>query len=64
MNIYEHISDLGEMSERVKNNQDKILDIFDKDNNEHIGLLNETVELMNDIERLEQDYRKLLENVQ
>jgi hypothetical protein len=64
MNIYEHISDLSEMSERVKNNQDKILDIFVKDNNEHISLLNETVELMNDIERLEQDYRKLLENVQ
>ena len=62
MNIYEHIASLGDMKERVKGNQDKILDIFEKGNADHIRILKETNELLADAERLEQEYLKLQED--
>jgi len=61
MNIYKSIADLGDLKERVKGNQDAILDIFEKGNADHIRILKETCELIAEAERLEQEYLKLQE---
>lgn len=60
MNIFEHIADLGDLKERVKGNQDAILDIFEKGNADHIRIMKETCELIADAERLEEEYYKLM----
>ena len=62
MNIYEHIANLEDMKERVKGNQDAILDIFEKGNADHIYLLQETSALIAEADRLEQEYLKLQED--
>ena len=62
MNIYERIADLGDLKDRVKGNQDAILDIFEKGNADHIRILKETCELIAEAERLEKEYLKLQED--
>jgi hypothetical protein len=60
MNVYEHLADLDETRQRIKGNQDVILDVFDKNNPDHIKILQETICLMNEVERLEKEYQNLL----
>ena len=60
MTIYEHIADIDNAKDHLKNNQDSVLDMFDKNNSEHARLLNEMNKLLAELEELEQEFQSLL----
>lgn len=52
MNIWKEIQELELSKERVKESQNRILDMFDKNNQSHISLLQQTVDLHEQYEQL------------
>jgi len=59
MNIWKDIEDLETAKTRLSDSQDRILDIFDKNNTEHVKLLKQTVSLQQDYDKLIIRYKEL-----
>jgi septal ring factor EnvC (AmiA/AmiB activator) len=55
-NIFKEIAEAEEAIERVKNNQDQILDMYEPNNVEMNKLLKELVSLQLQYEKLRQDF--------
>ncbi len=64
MNIWKEIEDLEEAKTRLSESQDRILDMFEKGNDNHIKLLEQTVELQNDYDCLIKKYKELAKEYQ
>jgi len=61
MNLWKEIEDIEESIVRLSESQDRILDIFDKNNKMHIEILRQTVELKEEYDGLLERYRMLAE---
>jgi predicted nucleic acid-binding Zn-ribbon protein len=62
-NIFKEIAEAEEAIERVKNNQDQILDMYEPNNVEMNKLLKELVSLQLQYEKLRQDFIDLSKEV-
>ncbi len=68
-NFYEEIADCGNAVERIKTNQNLMLDLYNtnRDNNERIteiaALLAESQRLMDEYDQLAKDYENLMSEV-
>ena len=64
MNIWKEIEDLEEAKTRLSESQDRILDMYEKNNPRYTKLLKETVELQNDYDILIKKYKELAKEYQ
>ena len=60
MNIFKELEQVGDMQQKVKDHQDNLLDIFDKDNEKLVNLLKELVEIEAELEEIDKEYENLL----
>lgn len=61
MNIWKDIEELETSRARVLESQDRILDVYDKNNSMHSELLKQTIELKEEYDGLIERYKKLAE---
>ena len=59
-NIYMEQAEVSEAIVRVKNNQDKVLDVYDDSNKKLKALMKELVHLENELEDLDNEYSVLI----
>lgn len=62
MNIWKEIEELEASKARVLESQDRILDVYDKNNSMHSDLLRQTIELKEEYDNLIERYKKLAED--
>lgn len=59
MNIWKEIEELEASRARVLESQDRILDVYDKNNSLHSDLLKQTTELKEEYDNLIERYKEL-----
>jgi hypothetical protein len=59
MRIYKEMAEVGEGIEKVKGMQDKVLDVYEPDNEKLNKLMKMLVELQRDMEALDKEYEEL-----
>ena len=62
-NVYEEQAQVGEAINRVKDNQDRILDVYDESNNKLKALMRELVQLEKELEDLDNEYDTLIKTL-
>lgn len=60
MNVFKELEQVGDMQQKVKDHQDNLLDIFDKDNEKLVNLLKELVDIEAELEEIDKEYENLL----
>jgi prefoldin subunit 5 len=62
-NVYEEQAQVGEAINRVKDNQDRILDVYDESNHKLKALMRELVQLEKELEDLDNEYDTLIKTL-
>lgn len=59
--VYTQISEIGSAEDQIKTMQNLLLDIFDPKDQKKIALLKELVSLQNELEELDKEFEKYVE---
>ena len=63
MNIYNELAKIEELRQRIKTNQDEILDIYDPSNKKMIKLLVEMNSLLAEADQVEKEMEQLMQQL-
>ncbi len=63
MNIYNELAKIEELRQRIKTNQDEILDIYDPSNKKMIKLLVEMNDLLVEADQVEKEMEQLMQQL-